>query len=70
MASITNPGASGLVLVNQIDMLFQVSSLIETHLTALVLALEGLFLSVDSQMGIEFADRAEHFIANALLLLR
>lgn len=69
MAGVADSGARRLVLVHQIYVLLQVASLVEAHRAALVLALERLLLSMDSQVGVELAYRPEHLVTRPLLLL-
>lgn len=55
--------ACQLVLMHQVDVLLQISTLVETHVTTLVLAAEWFLLSVNTQMSIEFTDAAKDFVA-------
>ena len=45
--------------MNQVDVLVEVSFLVEPHLTVGIVTSVWLFLSVDSQVRVEFAQTAE-----------
>ena len=54
--------------MNQIDVLLQITPLVEAHVAALVLATEGFLLGVDAKVRVELADAAENFVADLLAL--